>query len=790
MSAVPALERKLLRDFGRIWGQGVATAVIVACGVALMIMSLGALNSLQESQAAYYERQRFADVFAHVKRAPERVADRIAEIDGVNAVETRIVEYVTLDVPGLTDPATGQLVSLPSEFGRGLNAVLLHRGRPPEPRADDEVIANRAFVDAHGFQLGDEFRALINGRYRTLRIVGVGDSPEFIYTLSFGSLMPDHERFGVFWMNRAALAAAFDLEGAFSDLSLTLSPGAREENVIDAVDDLLEAYGGAGAHGRDEQMSHAFLDAEMQQLSAMAVIMPPIFLIVSAVFLNIILSRHIDTERRQIGLLKAFGYSDGEVFLHYVTLSLAIAALGVAGGLALGTALARLMTGLYAENFEFPILVYRSSPSAIVIGSAAAFSAAALGALNAAGRAARLAPAEAMAPAPPVSYRGRGLLALTNVRDLDTPTRLIFRHLARWPWRAFTTVAGVGAAGGLMISAMFAFDSIDLMIETYYHRAAPYDASLRFTEARSTDAIEDVLKLPGVIAAEPARDVTVRLSFEGRTERTRLVGVEPHGTMRRMLNEDLDEIVLPERGIVLSVALADQLGAGIGDVVGVETLDGRKREDDAAIVAFNGDFIGAAAYMDRRAVNRLMGEGDLATEAYVRLDRSMEDAFDAAVKARPAIAGVGLQYAALEMFHETVSENMTIMMTIYRLIGAAIAAGVVYNAVRIALSERAHELASLRVLGLTRAEASYVLLGEQILLVCAALPFGAVIGYWLMRIITAAMSTELYRIPKVVEPSTYGWAAVIVLAASLVTMFIVRRRIDRLDLVAVLKTRE
>jgi putative ABC transport system permease protein len=785
-----ALDLKLLRDLWKAKGQALAIAVIVACGVGILVMSMGTLDSLEASRADYYETNRFADVFAHVKRAPRSLEARIASIPGVDRVETRIVRDVTIDVEGMAEPAAARLVSFPEHGTPLLNDVTLLVGRLPTPDREDEAVASKLFAEANGFVPGDRVAALINGVRREIAIVGVGLSPEFTYLLPPGGLMPDDRRYGVLWMDREALEAAFDLDGAFNEVSLKVSRGASPETVIDALDGLLDRYGGLGAFAREDHQSHAFLDGELEQLKTIAGIIPPVFIVVAAYLLHSVLARLIDVEREQIGVLKAFGYRNREVSLHYLKFALVIAVLGLLIGYALGMWMEALMTDLYLEFYSFPFLEHRPSAAAFLAGAVVALGSAAAGALGAVRRAARLAPAAAINPEPPPVF-GRGPFARLDASGLfDGPTRMILRHVFRWPGRAGATLLGVAAATGLMIATFFGFDSIERMIEVAFERTASYDAAVNFLEVQPLDALREMARLPGVIAAEPHRGLAARLRHGAREENAYIEGVDSTGTMRRVVDGDLRDFAIPEDGIVLSSQLASMLGASRGDRLTLEAMEGRRPVREVYVAAINEDFVGAPSYMDRRAVNRLIREGEMIQGVYLRLDPNQEEAFYEAIKTRPIVGVVTLQRVALQMFHDTIAESQDIMMNIYRLLSGAIAAGVVYNSVRIALSERARELASMRVLGFGRLEASYILLGQSALLVLAALPIGCVFGYALAALIATGMESELYRIPIVVSPASYGHAVIVVLVAAAASALIVRRQIDKLDLIAVLKTRD
>ncbi|MEL6226062.1 MAG: ABC transporter permease, partial [Pseudomonadota bacterium] len=679
MTWFSALDRKLLRDLVHMRGQGLAVSAIVACGVAIMVMSLGAVSSLELSRDTYYERFRLADVFSNAKRAPERLATDIANIDGVRTVQTRITHLVTLDIEGLGEPANGLLVSLPESGEPALNGVLLYSGRWPDPARPDEAVVSKSFLDAHGFTLGSTVRAIVNGRARHLEVVGVGDSPEHIYMLPPGGLIPDEYRYGVFWMGRRSLEAAFDLDGAFNDVTLSLSPGASAQRTIDALDDLLEPYGTGGAYDREDQISNAFIEGEMQQMQATALIIPPIFLIVSALLINAILARLIAIERQQIGLLKAFGYNRGEISWHYIKMALGLVSGGIIAGFILGAALGRLLTNLYSDTFRFPDLIFRLEPSSFVIGAGAAGLAAVIGALGSARAAAALAPAEAMSPAPPTVYR-KGLVqrAFAFIR-LDEPTRMILRHITRWPLRAAVTVIGVAASQALLVGTLFAFDSMDVIIENRFHRTDAYDAAINFVEPANFSAVREIKRLPGVLSVQPNRDVSVRIRHGQRYERVWLVGIEPDGRQRRVIDDSDLFVDVPEHGIALSTQLAGMIQAGLGDRVSIEVLEGRRPVRDVTVTALVNEAIGWPAYMPARSLNRLLGEPRVARGAFAMLDPELEAEFSAAVLDRPGIASVALQRTSVDSFEETLEETISIMMTIYALIGGSIAAAVTYN---------------------------------------------------------------------------------------------------------------
>lgn len=783
------LDLKLLRDLRRLWAQVLAIALVMAAGVATLVLGVGVYLSLSETRATYYERNRFADVFATVTRAPDALAERIGQIPGVSAVETRISRAALLDIPEMVEPATGQLVSLPDHGAQRLNVVHLRLGRLPQPDHPDEVVLNEPFANAHGYRPGSTFGALINGKRRTLTVVGIGLSPEFIYSIGPGFIVPDSRRFGVMWMSRRALGAAFDMNGAFTDVAVKLTGSAKQEDVIDRIDLLLERYGSRGAYGRKDQFSHAFLEAELMQLDAMSRVLPPIFLLVAAFLVNITLTRLVSLEREQIGLMKALGYSNAGVAWHYMKFVAGIAVLGVVIGGAFGTWLGRMLTVIYGEFYYFPFLIFDTNPVVYATATAATLGAVLLGAARAVWGVVGLAPSVAMRPPAPTVYR-RILPRLPVLPRLSPIATMIGRNIVRWPVRALFTTVGIAFSVAMMITSTFFLDSIEEMVDLSFVRSDRQDATLEFTQKLPDRAIHEVRRLPGVIETEPVRALPAIIRHGHLERRVGISGRPAAASLSRVIDLEGGAVSLPETGIALSDALASRLNARVGDIVELEPSEGAERRIMVPVTAIVQGYIGLASYMAIDELNRLMREGPMVTGVNVLLDMNRLDALFAAVKERPMIASVALQYAALRSFRETLEENLTTSLFIYIGFALVIAFGVVYNSARIQLSERGRELASLRVMGFTRAEASWILLGELALLTAFAQPLGWLIGYGLAVASVVGFETDIFRIPLVIGRDIYGWASIVVIVAAVVSALIVRRRIDRLDLIQVLKTRE
>lgn len=783
------LDRKLYRDVIRLWAQVLAVALVMACGVMTIIIAIGSYRSLEETRSVFYDRYRFANLFVEANRAPLHLRDRIAAIEGVGGLELRIVEYVLLDMQGMAEPATGVAVSLPDGGQPSVNRLYIRSGRLPEPGRPQEAAVLESFAKAHRLTEGSRFSAVMNGRKQVLTVTGIVLSPEYIYTIGPGDMVPDPRRFGVFYMSRDALEGIFDMGDSFNNAVLMTLRGTEPESVKTALDGLLNPYGGRGAYLRKDQISHTFLDNELDELRSMAAIIPPIFLFVAAFLVNMILTRLITLEREQIGLLKALGFSETEVALHYIKLTVVIALIGVAIGFVAGNWTGREMTQLYARFFSFPFLIFRESFDLYAISAGICVAAAFVGAIRAIWSVVALPAAVAMLPPAPLRFRAlfgraRGSVFVSQL------TIMAFRQIIRAPVRSLLTSVGIAFSVALLVVSMFSADSVHYMVEEIFFRMERQDASLYFDRERPMAALDSVRQFPGVMRAEPFRALTVTLHAGHRSKDLTIFGVEEKTDLGRIMDADMRPMPPPPNGLLLIGRVADTLGVRVGDTVEVELVEKDHRRIVVPVTGISQSLVGIDAYMHIDALNRLVGDGRRISGARVSLDMLQKDALYADIKKTPAIAFAMLIGLSRDRFRATIEQNIAMIQVVYTTLAVIVAFGLVYNSARIQLSERARELASLRVLGFTPAEVSNVLMTELAVVVFAAQPLGLLLGIGFSRLVIDGISSDLFRIPFVINSSTLAISSLVVLGASLMSALIVRRRIDRLDLVAVLKSRE
>ena len=785
-----ALNRKLLRDAQSLWAQISAIVLVLGAGVMTLVVSVGTVDALKATQNDFYESMAFGDVFADLKRAPNHLSERLTDIAGVRQIETRIQAPVRLSVEGFSDPITGLVVSVPDGQQPNISRLYLVEGRLPLSNESLGVVISDGFANAHQLHAGDQLSATIQGKMQTLRITGIALSPEFVYQRSPADLFPDHLRYGVLWMNRQSLESLYGSEGAFNQIVMTLQSDASEHAVIDAIDEMLKPYGGRGAYAREQHMSHRFLSEEIKQLNVMGIVLPIIFLGVAAFLLNVLIGRLLSQQSQDIAMLKAFGYSAWDIGWHYSKLTGLIVMLGVVIGTLLGVWSSEAMANLYLDFFRFPSMQVGTGPVLVLEAFAITGTAAFIGTWRAIHRVMRLAPAQAMRPPTPTSFKQGWLEKLGTFKHLSQTQRIIARNLARHRFKATLSVMGIALSGALLLVGSYQFAATDQLLDVQFRLIEKADLRVVFTEPTSQSALRELSQLPGALHVEGFRQVPIRLIHGHQDYLTSVMGMSKSPKLYALLNQERVPVSLPQDGLVLSAYLAETLNLSIGDGVWVEVLEGEQPILQTVVVDTIDDWVGVSAYMNQTALNRWLGEGPVINGAWVLMNEGDADSLFAALWARPRVAGVGVIHLAETQIRAFIRDSILVMMGVLLLMAGGIAFGVIYNNARLSFSERAREMATLRVLGYTRHEVASILVGEIATLTIIAIPIGWLLGALMAQALTQTFSMEIMRIPFIITKQAYALSAFGVVLASLISVLMILPRVWRLDMVMSLKTVE
>ncbi|RPI65607.1 MAG: ABC transporter permease, partial [Ignavibacteriae bacterium] len=568
------------------------------------------------------------------------------------------------------EPASGTVLSIPEDGQPLLNKLHMRTGRWIDEGRDDEVIVSAAFSAANGFKIGDQFNAVINGRWRRLTIVGTALSPEYVLEVRPGTMLIDNKRYGIMWMGRKVLAAAYDMSGAFNSATVRLEAGANSKTVREEIDLILKPYGSIGAIDREEQTSHRFLTDEIRGVRVTALIVPTIFLGVAIFLLNIALLRLVGTQRTSIAILKSFGYSNFDIGIHYIGFAMVAVILGSILGLIGGQYLGVAMVELYTRFYRFPVLRFDMPNGVIAASMLLAAFAAILGAVGAVRTVVKLPPAEAMRPESPKSFKPGILERIPLFRRLDPLMAMIWRNIERRPFKSTLSVLMIGLAMAILVIGRSMFDMFDVLMDVQFNSAMRSDAVVAFTQNRSSSVLYDLEHLPGVMYVETFRAVPVDIVHGRHQKRLAITSIGEHADLKRVVDKRGDPVAVASEGLTITEYLARSMQIRVGDSITVKLLEGDRRELRMCVSATVDEMFGVQAYMADASLRKLLREEGSISGAFVQIDIRSMDAFSKKVKTTPAVASVMVRETAIKSFDDNYRENMDIS-TVY-MVGFAV----------------------------------------------------------------------------------------------------------------------
>lgn len=785
-----ALNRKLWRDLKSLRSQTTTMAILIICGVALLVATWSAYHSLRAARDSYYREYSFADIFAECKLFSIYTLSKIRAIPGVQFAEARISVEGLVNVAERNEPAVGRFLSLPSSGQPQLNRLHLRKGRLPVDRHEVEVVVHEGFSEAHHLNPGDKLLITIGGQQEEVRVVGIALSPEFVYALSPAAPLPDDLHFGVFWMTESRLQNMAKLGASYNSVLIKLGKAASKPAVIAALDQILKPFGSLGAYARDRQSSNRLVEDEIAEQKVSAFFIPAVFLGIATFLVNIIASRLIALHRSQIAALKSLGYTRWEVSLHYLELVLAMTLMGTIPGLLLGAVLGSWMSKTYESYFRFPELDFSISTSAAFIGFLAGMMPGPLGAWSSIRAAFNLAPAEAMRPLAPQIFRA-SFFEKSNLQGrLPIRQRMILRNILAKPFRLFLLIFSLSAALGIVITASSWGDMIEYLLQSQFNRLQREDLSISLNRPQSRNALQEIAAIPGVVAAEGFRVVPIRITFMNHQREITLTGWPKNAAMRQLLDSSLHMIPLPDRGLLLSRFFAKDWGVRPGDTVQVTPLEGQQKSLLVPVVGFTDELIGINASMKIEFLSNLLGEEASYNLITLKVDPHKKEEVYVRLRSYPEVISVNLKQALYEGFRSTFGQVIRTSTLVLMVAALLIAIGIIYNSVRVSFSERSWELASMRILGFEQSAVSAVLLAEIGVQVGLSLGPGCLLGWSLTHLSMRLIHTEAFGFPVIIQWSTYASGLFTIIMAFLGSAWIAKRMIARIQPVEALKSRE
>ena len=789
------LDRKLRRELASSKLLLTAIIAIIAAGIACFVGMSSTYRNLNTALASYYAESRMADFWINLKKAPNADAEALSDLPGVAEVRHRIAFPIVVDLEDADKPIGGMVLSMPDEPGPVINNFVLRRGSYFSQGKRQEVIISEAFAKARRLSPGSFIHLIFNGERRRVLVVGTAISSEYAYLMPPGSIVPDATAYGVFYIKRSFAEEVFNFEGACNSVVGLLTPAARPQSkeTLQRLNDALGRYGVFETTPLSQYGSNVALTGELAGLRVSATIMPAIFLGVAALVLNVLMSRLAEQQRTVVGTLKALGYTNGQVFGHFVKYGLVVGLTGGVLGCALGQWMALGYTTIYERYFEFPDLVCRAYPSKMITALVIAAGCAVIGAMRGAQAVVRLRAAEAMHARPPAAG---GAVVIERWRwlwtRLDFRWQMVLRGIFRHRFRTAMGLIASAMAAALVAVGLGMNDSLRYMLDFQFDKLLNSDYDLSFRDEVDFGAVDEARRMPGVSAVEPTLMVACTFHHGHRSKKASIMGLVadavmtvPHDAAGRTMRP-------PPVGLLMSTRVADALDLKAGDTVRMVPVKGVRTARDVPIAGVVEATFGLAVYADYDYLNRLIGEAAAVTGVQLEARHTPQQRreFFRNLKRYPNVQSVvAVSDLEREMDEEFIAQ-LLIMAVAMIVFASVIMFGSILNASLIALAERQREVATFRALGYRPDEVGGIFLRENMLLNVIGAVAGVPLGYWLVYLMAVEFSNDLYTMPAVFKPISMILTVVAAVLFVLASHLIVQRAINRIDWPEAIKLKE
>lgn len=797
------LNRKLLRDLAKSKWQYIAIGLMVALGIIFFNASYAAYVNLVSSYEASYAKLNFEDFGITFNAAPERVVDRVRRAPGIKAVEGRLIEDVALELPGSqrTRMLVGRLITVPPDRDISVNRLKLIRGTFLKSRTAREILIEGSFAKHHKLQPGDYVEAVRATSRIRLRVAGIVQSDEYLYVVrSKQELMAVPDTFGVMFVSRDVLGSLVGKRGLINDIRATVESPGKLDVAMRYAKEALKQYRPEDPVARIDQPSYQMLMQDVQGFQAYAVLFPAFFLSVAAVAVYSLLLRMVHQQRPTIGLLRSLGFSQGAIARHYLAIALLVAAASSVVGSVAGIWMAGWTSRMYMSQLQVPEVLILPRPAVILTGIFIGVITCGIAGLVPARLTMKIKPAEAMRPVLPTF--GKGSIQLDRLfPKLPLLWRIPLRNISRQPRRTISTIFGIVAGVALMMTAKGLLDSSTVAIDEMISGAYKYDLRLDFMRPQSHSVVNRVASWPGVVRAEGIVEAPVEMRHGSKTYSAMISGLQEDAQLYSLRDAKGVHVNLPAEGAVFGSTLRKRLDLEPGDVVEIWLPEQFSKEKSSKrqvrVAGFNQEAIGTVAYMRQSELVRLLRKDmELPPNAVAGVIVMVDPKFQADVRERLydlPYAGSVLSVPEIRKLVTGMLQTMQTFVWIMELFGVALAFAMVFNMVSINVLERSSEVATLRTIGISRRQITWMIGTENMAVALIGVVLGLPIGRWFVEQFWKAAQTEdqqdLFTFTIVVLPETYAIAAIAVLITALISQYPSLRMLARLNLAQATKER-
>jgi protein of hypothetical function DUF214 len=778
------INKKLFRDLLEHKGANIAAIIVIAIGIMMYSGAAISMDTLIYSKENFYEKANFPSAYAKLISVNEKVIYPLEEIKGVKKVELRLIQDVKI-------PDTSKTIRLISQTD-SIGKYIIKQGRKPVQN-NYEILPDSMFAKANGYKIGDKIEVISSGRKKELTVCGISSSAENIYSLKdISQLMPNPEKFGVAFIDITSLQ---NLTGKkyFNEIIFEFEEGVEFEDVKNEIEKELQSYGLISLYSMKDQSSNSMIEGEIEEQKAMMITMPIIFLSVSVLVMSIMIKRIIQQQRGQIGILKAFGYSDFEVGLHYSLYCMILGTLGAVIGSFMGITFADLMLDLYKQMFNMDFVNNSSFLNYFIIGIliSCAFSifAGASSSLNAV----KIAPSEAMRQEVPQGGK-KVLLEYLPFFDIifNSRGKMSIRNIFRNGKRSFFIIIGLALAFSISIMPWTMLSIMKEMVFDRYEYVEKYDAKIFLSDISSKKEVENALNsFENIIYKQALAEIPSTVTHKGVSQDVVIVGL-PKDSKLYTIVDDKKRPIQIQGGIMLSEKLAEKLGADIGDEINIKSPYAKYKKDKIflKVTKIVEQGVGMNGYMDIDQLSKKLGYDTICNSILIDV-KSPEDIETIRDKYQNSEKVISVQSKT-----ETINQlnkrmnSMYSVMYFMAIIASAMTFAIVYNTFVVVLMERKREMSTLMVLGMKEKDVLSIISLEQWITSIIGMILGIPLAQALIIVMSKELTTDSFTMPTDMKSGAIILAVILMIVSIIAAQILASRKVNTIDIVEVLKSGE
>lgn len=775
------LDKRLFRMIKNTKGQYIAVLAIIVTGIFVFTAVSNSAVNLRDSIDDYYAETNFADIFVKGSSIPEKLESELIGSHDIKEAEARIVFDTTFITDDKDENVNVRVVSV-DKYENKINELFIKSGK--RTLTEKDIIVIEQFAEARNINVGDEVKIKINGKQYEFRVAGIASSSEYIYMMeNEQSLLPDPENFGVVFLERNYLRKIYSSRGNFNEILLTVNNDESIEKTSDYLEDNLDKYGVTRAIKKSDQLSNNMMNQEISGLEMMSQSLPVIFLIFAGIMLATMLSRIVKKDRTSIGVLKALGFTAGEIVIHYLKYAASVGIIGGLLGSIIGTALSGLMTNYYLVFFNIPMLTVKVYYYRIFISVVLSLLFCIISGFWGVRGIIKINPAESMKPEAP--KKGKRIF-IENIKIIWSHVPFSWKIVIRNIFREKKKFAFVGAAVaitcGMLIMTIWMIDIIDVMFNRHYNEFMKVQYNVSFNGFMNENVIKEFTEAVNIKDLEGRIEIPFEIENGRKSKIVNVIGLEKDTVFYGFRDMNGNKIKLPSEGILVTSNLANSLNINAGD----EILLNSFVSDDDAYVTVKGivnQALGINAYMDIDFLSEKFLDEGIINGVYINSDEDVPNKLDE-MENITVLSQTDMK-KAFDEFTTVTAMFMGFMVVFSGLLGFII----VYSMTLMSINERTLEFSSLRVMGFSKKEIFNMLVRENMIMTVIGIIAGIPVGLWLVDYMSKTFTTDVYTMNEPVNPNNLIVSIIMTIVFIILAQLMTYAKIHKLDFMQALKNR-